>query len=163
MRCLSLWQPWAQLVVLGMKRWETRSWSTTHRGPLAIHAAKQRPPRPGAGEPGAAQLQALYNALFLVHSLRPEHLARGCIVGAVVLDEVVRTEHLLERETLGDLEAAAGNFAPGRFAWRMARPAALERPIPQRGFQGLFDVPLQLELGPGGRLVVDLPGWPPTP
>lgn len=40
---LSLWQPWATLVALGVKTIETRSWSTHYRGPLAIHAAARRP------------------------------------------------------------------------------------------------------------------------
>jgi hypothetical protein len=39
MKVLTLWQPWASLVQLGVKTIETRSWSTTYRGPLAIHAA----------------------------------------------------------------------------------------------------------------------------
>lgn len=38
MKALTLWQPWAQLIALGHKTIETRSWSTKHRGPLAIHA-----------------------------------------------------------------------------------------------------------------------------
>ena len=40
MRALTITQPWASLVMSGDKRVETRSWSTTYRGPLAIHAAK---------------------------------------------------------------------------------------------------------------------------
>lgn len=43
MKALTLWQPWASLVALGVKTIETRSWSTSYRGPLAIHAAKKRP------------------------------------------------------------------------------------------------------------------------
>lgn len=39
MKALTLWQPWASLVALGVKTVETRSWSTPYRGPLAIHAA----------------------------------------------------------------------------------------------------------------------------
>jgi activating signal cointegrator 1 len=39
---LTLWQPWASLVALGVKSIETRSWSTKYRGPLAIHAAARR-------------------------------------------------------------------------------------------------------------------------
>jgi activating signal cointegrator 1 len=42
-KALSLWQPWASLVALGVKTLETRSWSTSHRGPLAIHAAAAVP------------------------------------------------------------------------------------------------------------------------
>ena len=40
MKCLSIHQPWAALVVLGAKRFETRSWQTDHRGRMAIHASR---------------------------------------------------------------------------------------------------------------------------
>src|SRR5579864_5160457 len=43
MRGFTLTQPWASLVACGAKRIETRSWSTTYRGLLAIHAAKGFP------------------------------------------------------------------------------------------------------------------------
>jgi len=36
LKALSLWQPWASLMALGVKRIETRSWQTQHRGPLII-------------------------------------------------------------------------------------------------------------------------------
>ena len=41
MKTLTLLQPWATLVALEAKRIETRSWYTTYRGPLAIHAARR--------------------------------------------------------------------------------------------------------------------------
>ncbi len=40
MRTLTLTQPWATLVALGAKTIETRSWQTSYRGPLAIHAGQ---------------------------------------------------------------------------------------------------------------------------
>ncbi len=40
MKTLSLLQPWATLVVMGVKQIETRSWRTDYRGPLLIHASK---------------------------------------------------------------------------------------------------------------------------
>lgn len=43
MKVLTVRQPWASLISLGVKRIETRSWSTSFRGPLAIHAGKARP------------------------------------------------------------------------------------------------------------------------
>ncbi len=39
MKALSLHQPWASLIAIGAKRVETRHWTTSYRGPLAIHAA----------------------------------------------------------------------------------------------------------------------------
>lgn len=44
MPVLTLWQPWASLIALGAKTIETRGWSTSHRGRIAIHAAGRRPP-----------------------------------------------------------------------------------------------------------------------
>ena len=44
MKMLTLHQPWASLIAVGVKTIETRSWSTPYRGPLAIHAGKARPP-----------------------------------------------------------------------------------------------------------------------
>ena len=44
MKALTIWQPWASLLVSGRKKYETRSWATAYRGPIAIHAA-MRPVR----------------------------------------------------------------------------------------------------------------------
>ena len=41
--CLSMHQPWASLLVAGIKRIEGRTWSTNHRGRLWIHATSQTP------------------------------------------------------------------------------------------------------------------------
>lgn len=39
---LSIMQPWAALIVYGLKDIENRSWSTRFRGPVLIHAGKKR-------------------------------------------------------------------------------------------------------------------------
>ena len=41
MKTLTFLQPWATLVALEAKRIETRSWRTSYRWPLAIHASKE--------------------------------------------------------------------------------------------------------------------------
>ena len=43
---LSLKQPWAALVVAGLKSIEVRSWPTPRRGQILIHAARIPDPRP---------------------------------------------------------------------------------------------------------------------
>jgi hypothetical protein len=45
MRCITIYQPWASLLACGAKKYETRSWPTKYRGPIAIHAAAKRPLR----------------------------------------------------------------------------------------------------------------------
>ncbi|MBP0020973.1 MAG: ASCH domain-containing protein, partial [Cyanobacteria bacterium SBLK] len=31
-KAISLWQPWASLIAMGRKKFETRHWSTDYRG-----------------------------------------------------------------------------------------------------------------------------------
>jgi len=45
MKALTLHQPWASLIALGVKTIETRSWSTPYRGRLLIHAGAKTPTR----------------------------------------------------------------------------------------------------------------------
>jgi hypothetical protein len=40
-KAITLTEPWASLVSIGAKRIETRSWATSYRGPIAIHASKK--------------------------------------------------------------------------------------------------------------------------
>jgi len=44
LKAITIWQPWASLIAIGEKQYETRSWKTDYRGPIAIHAAAKRPP-----------------------------------------------------------------------------------------------------------------------
>lgn len=39
MKAITIWQPWASLLAHRVKTYETRSWATAYRGPIAIHAA----------------------------------------------------------------------------------------------------------------------------
>lgn len=50
MKVLTLWQPWASLIAAGVKTIETRSWRTSYRGPVAIHAGARF--HTGAWPPG---------------------------------------------------------------------------------------------------------------
>jgi hypothetical protein len=41
MKVLSIRQPWAALIVHGMKDIENRSWATRYRGPVLVHASQR--------------------------------------------------------------------------------------------------------------------------
>src|SRR5262245_29133635 len=108
MKCLSLIQPWATLLVLGEKKIETRSWGTRHRGPLAIHASKTT-------SPDLEQLcrEEPFRSLLLKHGLSHLTLPRGFLLGTVHVADCLQTDLLpvpAQEETLGD-------FRPGRYAW----------------------------------------------
>lgn len=50
MRALTIRQPWASLVAIGVKHIETRSWPTKYRGELLIHAGLAVPPIEPVGD-----------------------------------------------------------------------------------------------------------------
>jgi hypothetical protein len=133
MKALSLWQPHAQAIAVGLKPYETRDWATSYRGPLAIHAAKRLWTDAGAWHDHASKL------------LRERSVFRGTMVyGAVVctaeLVDCVRTEAL--RGRFPAEQEFWGNFGEGRYAFRLANVQALPAPIPWRGQQGFFEVDL---------------------
>ena len=41
MRAITIQQPWASLIMAGIKTVENRTWATSHRGRLAIHAGRK--------------------------------------------------------------------------------------------------------------------------
>lgn len=137
MKVLSLTQPWASLVCLGAKRFETRSWESWYRGPLLIHASKSYP----RWAKEAAEEEPFYSALRPngVHSA-PE-LVCGCIIGQVRLSACRRTE--LYRAKLSDMEFAFGDYADGRWMWKLDDAAFLPKPIPAKGALGLWEFDLK--------------------
>lgn len=132
MKAISLLQPWASLLIMGVKTIETRSWQTAYRGSLLIHASK--------GKKG--------NVLCKQGVLR-EHipdftaLPFGAIIGTATLQDIVPVEMLhlpvaaIAARTLE--EKAFGDDTRGRYAWLFTNPLPLEAPIYIGGSLGLWD------------------------
>lgn len=128
MRALTLTQPWASLVALGLKRVETRSWSTNYRGTLAIHAAKGMPPY-------AREFASEERAIGRLPAVIP----RGAIVAVARLTGVVPTDDAALE--VSALERRFGDYGPGRYAWFIDDVRILGAPVPCRGALGLWAVP----------------------
>ncbi len=141
MKALTIWQPWASLVVFGVKKFETRSWATEYRGPLAIHAAKltfDRVFNMFGDVRSAVAFEQLCFELLDTDNLRD--LPKGCIIGTVELIDCERigiSAHRLYTQ----MERHLGDFTPGRYAWRVGNAQRLPQPVPCRGAQGLWNVP----------------------
>ncbi len=147
MKAVSLWQPWASLVAIGVKRIETRSWPTSYRGPLAIHATKRwtRDVRrlcltshfAKALEEGGLKAAGRASELCL---------PLGMIVAVCELAHCVeipagckvewRQGEFLPPE---GMEFHFGNYTPGRFAWILESVRRLDKPIATAGFQRMFN------------------------
>jgi hypothetical protein len=86
---LSVSQPWAQLIVRGMKLREVRSWGTDYRGRIAIHAASKAPSFDAVAKASHDVAVAAWFADQRWHT-RDDVLAlpRSAIVGTVELTHV---------------------------------------------------------------------------
>ncbi|KAF4017388.1 hypothetical protein G4228_008763 [Cervus hanglu yarkandensis] len=78
--CLSMHQPWASLLVRGIKRVEGRSWYTPHRGRLWIAATAKRP-----SPQEVSELQTTYLFLRGKDVEFPNDYPSGCLLGCVDL------------------------------------------------------------------------------
>lgn len=136
MKALSIWQPYASLTAIALKRHITMSWSTTYRGPIAIHAAKTID-RAGAPEDlCASAFGRNWSRLLPIGML----MAVGELVACIPADNV--------RAKLHGADLAAGNFSKGLHAWRIDNVRRLARPIPMIGRQGLFNLTPPAGLSP---------------
>jgi hypothetical protein len=129
MRALSLTQPWASAIAMGLKRYETRSWSTRLRGDVCIHAAK--------GFPRFAQEffeDQMQEGLLLPDS----DLPRGAIIAVAEVTACLRTEEVFP--TIERVERMYGNYEAGRFAFRLENIRVLSQPIFCRGALSFWSV-----------------------
>jgi hypothetical protein len=154
MKAISLWQPWATLVAIEAKRYETRHWSTSIRGRIAIHAA-QRETRELRE---LVTLEPFRTALARAGYTAWEQLPRGAVVATADLRGTVRTDRVVHDVNL--IEQSFGDFSTGRFAWLLTDVLRPLHPIPCRGAQGFFEIDDRLlELPAATRAV--LPVQPP--
>ena len=148
MRALSLWQPWAQLIAIGAKRIETRSWSTSYRGALAIHAAKAMPREARMFAYRDPAGKVLNDAGILLGG-DCAALPRGAIVATAVLKAVLPTDDIQNiAKSVGGLlphEIDFGDYSHGRFGWVLSDVQALRESIPCKGALGLWAVPADVE------------------
>jgi len=147
MRAITIWQPYASLIVLGLKRFETRSWTTTYRGPLIIQAAKKWDCDRSADYGRVLELIAEHGFPQSTDEDSPSNLAMretlGCVLGVVDLTDC---QPMLDGGSV--FENEVGFFGEGRFGWTCSNPVAFRKPIPVVGKQGLWV--------PSPELVVDV-------
>jgi hypothetical protein len=147
-KTITLWQPWASLVAIGVKRFETRHWSPpdSYTGEcIAIRAAARPVPRDALGD--------LYDPCVDAFGLYDWHLRipRGVVVCTAVLAGAYRvggssplTFSLdLRLPRSADLPTLAvdawGDFSPGRWLWLLTEVEKLNPLIAARGAQGFWE------------------------
>lgn len=112
---LGIQQPWAELILRGIKTVEVRSTETRVRGPIYLYASKQPSKLPAA-------LMAIEE-----HGLDLDDLPRGLLVGTVEIADC----RPCRAEDAG-ASCLPHTLLPHRLAWRLTNPQRLPEPLPVR-------------------------------
>ena len=127
MKALSIKQPWAYLIVNGIKDVENRTRPTSFRGRIYVHAGAKPDRREAFIYPVALtskQIEDLYDIGV--------EWTEGAIVGEV---DIVACDYRWPGETgLSDWHEE------GLYGYMLANPVAYAEPIPCKGQLGFFDV-----------------------
>lgn len=116
MKAISIRQPWAWAILHAGKDIENRSWSTTYRGELAVHAT---------------QLDLGWSFPVGVKHPPERDMVLGAIVGLVEMVDVIR--------------CSSSPWFTGPYGFLLRNPRALARPIICPGNSGIWDLPKRLE------------------
>ena len=101
MKIISIKQPWASLIVNGLKNIENRDWRTHHRGPVLIHASQRQ------DDITAEELRRRFNVGM------PKKMLKGGVVG--IVDVVDCVDARPSKWFVGDYGFVLKNARPLRF------------------------------------------------
>lgn len=117
MLTLTVRNPWADLIASGRKRIENRSWSTSHRGIVLIHA-------------GVSRIDCGDNY---------QSESFGKIVAAVTLSKIITIDELrANHESLGISRGEVAEFAEGPICWIFDKVIKINSTNRVNGKQGLW-------------------------
>lgn len=138
MKSLSVWNPWATWIALGMKRYETRPRRFYHHGPLLICSAKHRT--------RVIEVRDIYRIIepkltWTEVGMDLDAMEYGkalCIVDLIACVPAGVCEFDAD---FREAERAIGDYRDGRFALALKNVRRFKEPWPIRGRQGLFNIP----------------------
>lgn len=124
MKCLSVSQPFAELIILGKKTIELRKWNTNYRGELLIHAPLK------VRKDDAKRLKI------------DKKFVTGAIVGKVEIFDVKKYDSQKQVKSDQKFHFASKNFHDRTYGFLLKNAKAFRVPIPYKGQLGLFEVKL---------------------
>ena len=122
MKCLSVSQPFADLIVSGKKSIELRNWNTNFRGEFLVHAPLK---------------------IRLEDSKRlkiKKKFVTGAIIGKAQLYDVKKYKSIKEIKSDQKFHFASKKFQNKTFGFMLKNPKPFRIPIPWKGQLGFFDV-----------------------
>jgi len=122
LKCLSVSQPFADLIISGKKNIELRNWNTKFRGEFLIHAPLK------IRNNDAKKLKI--NKKFVT----------GAIIGKAQLYDVKKYDSLKKIKLDQKFHFASKKFQTKTFGFMLKNAKPLRIPIPWKGQLGIFDV-----------------------
>jgi hypothetical protein len=152
MKALTVWQPWATLIMEGLKPFEFRGWDFSARPNLrrlvgqriVIHAGVRPVPAAEVAElierlvqdPKSTGLVVAGSMDILDKLWRDRNLLPlGAALGTVVLGKPIRATEINH----GTVDSDRADHQ--MFGWPVSEPMRFEPPRPMRGAQGFWTVP----------------------
>ncbi|CAN6302691.1 unnamed protein product [Urochloa humidicola] len=129
-------QPWASLLVHGIKRVEGRSWPSPITGRLWIHAASKVP------DPDTIKaMEDFYREIYAVDGIThidfPQHYPVSRLLGCVQVVGCLRSQELVSWEHVPQSVRLEGLT---EFCWLCENPQKLVVPFEMRGYQGVYNL-----------------------
>lgn len=127
MKCLSLKQPYADLLAIGRKTIEIRKWNTNFRGPFLIHASKN-----------------INKDACLILGFDESNLVKGAIIGKAFVYDVIK--YTTMKDFFGDrhkhysIEEIKSNHPFKGYGFLVKGALKFRDEIPYLGKLGFFEV-----------------------
>lgn len=102
MKVLTLKQPWATVIASGIKNYEFRSWKTSYRGPLLIHAG----------------LGIDKEAIKRFEKLGFDY-PKAAIICLVELQDCIKVDEMFLKQLLKENELVYRTTKIGEYAWKI--------------------------------------------
>ncbi len=121
MKCLSVCQPFAELIIQGKKTIELRKWNTKFRGEFLVHAAKN----------------------ILIEDCKrmkiSSSITTGAIIGKVKLTDVKKYESDKELKNDKKKHYSSSDITKNKYGFILENPKKLRVPIPYSGKLNFFE------------------------
>nr|NP_001285492.1 uncharacterized protein Dmel_CG11710, isoform C [Drosophila melanogaster]NP_608393.1 uncharacterized protein Dmel_CG11710, isoform B [Drosophila melanogaster]AAF50902.1 uncharacterized protein Dmel_CG11710, isoform B [Drosophila melanogaster]AHN59962.1 uncharacterized protein Dmel_CG11710, isoform C [Drosophila melanogaster] len=130
-QCLSMHQPWASLLVAGIKKHEGRVWYSEHRGRLWIASTSKEP-----HAEDIAQMEGFYKVLYGDPDIKfPSHYPTSSLLGCVHVDSCLPQEEYRELYPNGESESP--------YVFVCTKPEQLNILLPVHGDHKIYELPLK--------------------
>lgn len=139
MKALSVKPPWSWAIAHAYKNVENRSWPTSHRGLVAIHASKT--PERDVVFPVPRAIRWYLNAQ---RDHDPKLEVRGAVIAVAVIDNVHPDFECWQEN--GDARyCSPWAVGGGQWHWHLTKVRPLAEPVPCKGALGLWTLPEDVE------------------